>query len=274
MVNLLVAVFVIATVSSVMPVTLGNIQISPNTQVLMAAWAAVGIPLVVGAGVGIVYRVETFLRTYFWYLAATLAVEGLFFIKFLISGSVCSTFAPRDLERLGTTFVCGITDTFALFWGLIVIGISAYFLYIIWAAQNDIKKGYWPELMKYRDAWCISTDGIPYAPAPVVGSQLPTTWKLPGSATVGAPGSVARSFPAPAYGSVPPVRPSGSISVPPVRTRSVSPPPNQYYSVSGAVPAAAYPAVTSTAPRSPRGSIGGFLPSPASWTPVATSQIL
>lgn len=250
LVNLLVAIFVIATCSSVVPVSFGNIVISPNVQIMVAAWAAVGIPLVVGAGVGIVYRIEVFLKTYLWYLVTTIAVEGLFFIKFLISGSVCSTFAPRDLERLGTTFVCGITDTFALFWGLIVIGISAYFVYVIWAAQMDIKKGYWPELMKYRDAWSISTDGIPYVPAPIVGSQLPTS----------------RPFPVPAYGSVP------------ARTKSVSPPlsPRQAYSVP-AVPVAALPVMPSTpivqgVPRSPRGA--GFLPSPASWTPATTSRML
>lgn len=259
--HLLVAIFVVATVSSVVPVTLGNIVISPNVQILVAAWAAAGIPLVVGAGVGIAYRVEVFLRTYFWYVAATIAIEGMFFIKFLISGSVCSTFAPRDLERLGTTFVCGMTDTFALFWGLIVIGISSYFLYIIWAAQMDIKKGYWPELMKYRDAWNISTDGVPYVPAPVVGSQLPASKVPVYSAPVGVPATMAstvRPFPTPAYGSVP------------GRTRSVSPPvsPRLAYSVP-AMPGAGIPVMTSTAPRSDG---AGFLPSPASWTPVTSSS--
>lgn len=283
LVNLLVAVFVIATVSSVVPVTVGNIIIAPNMQMIVAAWAAAGIPLVVGAGVGIVYRIEVFLRTYFWYLAATIAIEGVFFIKFLISGSVCSTFAPKDLERLGTTFVCGMTDTFALFWGLIVIGISSYFLYIIWAAQTDIKKGYWPELMKYRDAWSVAADGIPFVPQPVVGSQLPgpSSFKLPGSGIVGGPpgglplnsvpnmsvlGSVAqassitRPFPQPAYGSVP------------GRTRSVSPPvsPRMASYSTPAMLGAGIPTMTSTAPRSPRGA--GFIPSPGSWTPVTSSS--
>jgi len=263
LVNLLLAVFIIATVSSVEPMSLGNIDVSPFWQVVAAAWAAAGIPLIVGAGVGILYRIETFLRSYFWYIFVTLCVEGLFFLKFLISGSVCSTFAPRDMERLGTTFVCGLTDTFALFWGLIVIGISAYFLYIIWAAQMDLKKGYWPELMRYRDAWSISAEAVPYTPAPVVGSQLPSyargsleAWKLPMSGTVG----LARSqgVPTPAYGSV-------------QTNRSQAPPlsPRQAYS---APPSLATPVATSMAPRSPRNS--GFIPSPASWTPVTTSQVL
>jgi len=262
LVNLLVAIFIIAATSSVMPITLGNIIVSPNAQVMTAAWAAIGIPLIVGAGVGIIYRIEVFLRAYFWYLTATIAAEGLFFVKFLIGGSVCSTFAPRDLERLGTTFVCGITDTFALFWGLIVIGLSAYFLYIIWSAQNDVKRGYWPELMKYRDAWSISPD-VPVVPAPVVGSQmgsqLPSSWKPSGMNTLVGSGMMGpvRTIPGPAYGSVP------------ARTRSVSPPssPDPRYSVS-AVPAAAY---ASMPLGSPRGT--GFLPSPASWTPVTTSRL-
>jgi len=260
--HLLLAIFVIATVSSVEPISLGNISISPNLQILVAAWAAAGIPLIVGAGVGIVYRIEVFLRSYFWYLVATIGFEGLFFIKFLISGSVCSTFAPRDLERLGTTFVCGITDTFALFWGLIVIGISAYFVYIVWAAQMDIKKGYWPELMKYRDAWSIAADAIPCAPAPLVGSQLPSTWKLPMSGTVGSLKPAA----APVYGSVP------------AATRSFSPPvsPRLVYSAPP-IPVAAptYPVATSLVPRSPRGGAGGFIPSsPRSLTPVTGTQRL
>jgi len=197
--NLLLAVFIIATVSSVEPISLGNIDVSPLVQCLVGTWAAAGIPLVVGAGVGVIYRIEEFLGAYFWYLVATLATESMIFLKFLVAGSVCSTFAPRDLERLGSTFVCGLTDTFALFWGLIVIGLSGYFMYIIGAAQSDIKKGYWPELMKYRDAWSISADAIPYSPAPVAGSQLPSTWKPPMSGTVG----LTRGGPAPVYGSMP-----------------------------------------------------------------------
>jgi len=263
LVNLLVAIFIIATVSSVEPITVGNIIISPNMQVLVAAWAAAGIPLIVGAGVGIVYRIDVFLRSYQWYLVATTAIEGLFFIKFLISGSVCSTFAPRDLERLGTTFVCGLTDTFALFWGLIVIGLSSYFLYIVWAAQIDIKKGYWPELMRYRDAWSIPADAIPHSPAPIVGSQLPSTWKLPMSGTVG----MTKAVPTPVSMNIGPTPVYGSV---PVRARSVSPPISPR--LVNSAPVLAAPVMTSLAPRSPRG--GGFLPSPGSWTPVTTTQRL
>merc|ERR1719311_1536337 len=141
-------------------------------QVMLAAWATAGIPVVVGAGVGVLYRIETFLGTYFNYLIGTAAIELIWFVKFLVGGSVCSTLAPRDVQRLGTAFVCGLTDTFALFWGLIAIGITAYFIYIIWSAKEDIRKGYWPELLRYKDSWKISADLVPETPPAAVGSQV------------------------------------------------------------------------------------------------------
>jgi len=253
LVNLLFAICIIATISSVEPMSLGNINVSPSVQVMVAAWAAAGIPLVVGAGIGIVYRVEVFLRAYFWYFVSSVVIEGLWFMKFLVNGSVCSTIAPRDLERLGTTFVCGLTDTFALFWGLICIGISAYFLYIVWAAMEDIRKGYWPELMRYRDAWRLSADALPKTPAPMARSQMPMSFKAP-SMPVGFPvGSMPQygSMPQSVYGSVP------------VMTRPASPPlsPRQFQSFPN------FAAPTSMGP--------SFVPSPhPSWTPVVTSSIL
>lgn len=227
--HLLVTIGIIASISSVEPMSMGNIAISPSVQVLLAAWATAGIPVVVGAGVGVLYRVEAFLNTYFMYLAGTIGLELIWFVKFLVSGSVCSTLAPRDVQRLGTAFVCGLTDTFALFWGLIGIGLTAYFIFIIWSAKEEVRKGYWPELLRYKDSWKISADLVPEPPPAPVGSQVIGQYKgfLPSQTmqtTTMAPPSAGLPF----YGSM---ATAGSLagglprSVPPGQPQSFIPSP-------------------------------------------------
>lgn len=240
--HLVTTIGIIASVSSVETIDLGNIVVSPNVQVLIAAWATAGIPVVVGAGVGVLYRIEAFLNTYFWYLCLTLAIELMWFVKFLISGSVCSTLSPRDVERLGTAFVCGLTDTFALFWGLIAIGLTGYFIYIVWSAKEDVRKGYWPDLLRYRDSWKATADLIPEAPPAMIGSQVIGQDKAMFS---GMPSMPVQSMPvgrpaAPLYGSM-----AGPMAT-----------------VARSLPVAL-----------PSGQPQSFIPSPA-WTPTSTMGTL
>merc|ERR1719316_1664118 len=73
--HLLANILLISIASSVEPIELIGIRISPTVQVLNAAWALGGIPVIIGAGVGAVYRIESHLRIY-WYLVMTFILDA------------------------------------------------------------------------------------------------------------------------------------------------------------------------------------------------------
>merc|ERR1719271_508150 len=104
--HLISNICLISIASSVEPIELVGISISPTVQVLNAAWALGGIPVIIGAGVGAVYRIESHLRLYYWYLVMTLILDAFWWAAFLVSGSICGSAVSQDVQRMGTAFVC------------------------------------------------------------------------------------------------------------------------------------------------------------------------
>ncbi|CAD7935938.1 unnamed protein product [Amoebophrya sp. A25] len=148
--NLISAIFVVSLVSSTEILTISGIKIPPATQVLYGAWCLIGIPLIISAGVGAVYRVESQLRAYFYYLGAQMFLMMFYFILMLFSGDVCSTVVSLDLQRMGSSLVCGFTDAFAIFWMLIDLGVFLYLIYIVWSAAEHISMSFFPDLVAYK----------------------------------------------------------------------------------------------------------------------------
>jgi len=129
-----------------------GVKVTPMTQVFNAAWALLGIPFIIGAGVGMLYRIEFQLRMYFWYSLATFFLNVVWWLSFLFSGELCQTIVGQEVQRMGTAFVCGFTDTFVFFWMLIAILVNLYCVYIIWSASEEAGRSSYPELMKYSNA--------------------------------------------------------------------------------------------------------------------------
>lgn len=150
--TLLSLICVLSIVSSKGTLTIGTFHISPTLQVAMGSWAFVGIPIVIAAGVAALYRIEVPLRIFFLYL-----IVSFFFgigvpIWFLTSGSLCDQVVSREVQRMGSSFVCGFTDSLTLFWTLIIGTMHAYVIYIVWSAAEEIAEAPYAELMKYSDA--------------------------------------------------------------------------------------------------------------------------
>jgi len=129
-----------------------GVEIAPMTQVFFAGWGLLGIPFIIGAGVGMLYRIESQLRMYFWYSLATFFLHLVWWLSFLFNGELCKTIVGKDVQRMGNAFVCGFTDTFVFFWMLIGILINLYCVYIIWSAAEEAGRSSYPELMKYSKA--------------------------------------------------------------------------------------------------------------------------
>lgn len=161
MLHLLQCISTIATTSSSEPIVFAGMVIDTTTQVLNAAFALIGLPIIVGAGVGVLYRVESHLRIYWWYLAIGFILNTAYWGWSLASGQICRTVVSREVQRMGTAFVCGFTDTFVFFWLLIGIIMSLYILYIVWSAAEEIKHGDYPALLRYRDAQKAASMPLP-----------------------------------------------------------------------------------------------------------------
>lgn len=194
LINLLICVNDIAVASSIEPIQIAGVEISPEVQVFNAAWCMAGIPVIIGAGVGMLYRIESHLRIYFWYSLGTFFLNLVWGLSFVISGSICTSIVSRDVQRMGTAFVCGFTDTFVFFWMLMAIVVSVYCLYIIWSAAEETGRGTHPELLNYSAALKGAMMPLPEHGKSYVSHDERDQEKVP---------SLAGQKPAPMYGSIP-----------------------------------------------------------------------
>jgi len=147
--HLLACILNISVASSIEPILISGVEISPFAQVCNAAWSLIGIPIIIGAGVGMLYRMESQLRMYFNYMLASFFICVFWWSSFLFSGSICQTIVTRDVQRMGSAFVCGFTDTFVFFWMLLVLVILLYCIFIVYSAAQEVKESSYPNLMRY-----------------------------------------------------------------------------------------------------------------------------
>eukprot|EP00391_Amoebophrya_sp_Ameob2_P009136 CAMPEP_0178985220 /NCGR_PEP_ID=MMETSP0795-20121207/2033_1 /TAXON_ID=88552 /ORGANISM="Amoebophrya sp., Strain Ameob2" /LENGTH=223 /DNA_ID=CAMNT_0020676157 /DNA_START=150 /DNA_END=822 /DNA_ORIENTATION=+ len=145
LINLIQAIATVALVSSTEVISIGGVKIPPLTQVLYGAWCLIGIPIVINAGLGAVYRVEGQLRFYFYYLSLQLVLTTAYFIAMLFEGDVCSTVVSVDLQRMGWLHGCvrDLLDADQL-------GFFVYLIYIIWSAAEHVSMSFFPDLVAYK----------------------------------------------------------------------------------------------------------------------------
>lgn len=166
--HLINCVSIIAVTSSRDTLYIYSMGISPTWQVLMAAWAFLGIPVVIGAGVGALYRIEFHLRLYVMYMAVSLVFGAFFTLNLLVKGAMCSSVATQSVQRMGSVFVCGFMDAFQFFWMLIIGLIHLYFMYVVWSAAEEVAQTAFPELLRYTDALrAVKAPVPPKGPKPI-----------------------------------------------------------------------------------------------------------
>jgi len=178
--TLVTCISLIAISSSEKPIQIAAVEVSPNVQVAAAAWAFVGIPITLAAGVGSLYRIELNIRLFFWYLVVSFFFGVTIPIWFMASGSICSTVVSAEVQRMGSAFVCGFTDTATFFWTMIGGLIHMYIIYIVWSASEEIAATPYPELMKYSDALRgVKLPAPPAGPYPMNKRAIPIPSNAP-----------------------------------------------------------------------------------------------
>lgn len=192
-IHLISAILVIGNVSSMARMDVMGVEISSSIQIVYAAWSLFGIPIIVGAAVGALYRIEYHLRVYYWYLWACLLINVIWSVTALVSGRVCSAVASHDVQTMGSAFVCGFIDTIVFVWFLMNNFVLVYCIYIVWSDAECMKDI--PELAAYRKMLNSAQPSQPASgftptggPQLVQGSQPPMYGSLaPGGAPVGIP---------------------------------------------------------------------------------------
>jgi hypothetical protein len=138
LVDLIGKICVLGVVSSVEPLDFAGVQIPTFFQMLLGAWQLLGVGILVGAGVGAVYRVETHLRLYQLYWQCSTGIYLLFGLVIAWSGSLCGSVVSAEAMKHGTAVVCGFVDVFMLAWGIVCLGLCIYFSAVCGAAADEI----------------------------------------------------------------------------------------------------------------------------------------
>lgn len=152
LITLLTCISILSSVSSKGTLTISTFHLDSTTQVALGTWAFIGIPMAITSGVAVLYRVEMPLRAFFFYLLVSFFFGVGIPLWFLASGSLCDSVVTPEVQKMGSSFVCGFTDTFTFFWTLVLGCLHGYLIYIIWSAAEEIAEAPYPELMKYSDA--------------------------------------------------------------------------------------------------------------------------
>jgi len=162
LVMLLVEISVLSSVTSKGDIDVFGHAVSPTTQCAVGAWTFFGILLTISSGVGMLFRLEMPLRAFFCYLSVSFVGGVLVPMVWLLSGSMCDKMVKDDVQALGSSFVCGFTDSLFFFF-MLVLGASAlYVIYMVWSAAEEIAASPFPELIKYSDA--LKNVYVPDAP--------------------------------------------------------------------------------------------------------------
>lgn len=151
--HLIVCVVFVSIVDSVNTVNFAGVEISPLMQCLTGAWFLLGIPVVIVAGVGAVYRVESHMPPYLLYLLGTFGGAIMWIILFIKYGNTCSTLQPVAGASSQASFVCGLSNGMVIFWMLMVLGVISGAMYLVWSMKEYIQKRVETELIRYQEPW-------------------------------------------------------------------------------------------------------------------------
>eukprot|EP00927_Polykrikos_kofoidii_P057801 TRINITY_DN51993_c0_g1_i1.p1 TRINITY_DN51993_c0_g1~~TRINITY_DN51993_c0_g1_i1.p1 ORF type:complete len:224 (-),score=27.33 TRINITY_DN51993_c0_g1_i1:95-766(-) len=146
--HLIFCISIIANVDSSGPITLSGVLISPFTQCWTAAYFLLGIPIIVCGGIGALYRIESHLTVYSYYLVGTVIVLCVWVAIFTRFIGSCSESANGH-----AAIACGVFNIMVVFWTVALIGGVMIATYLVWSHKDYIRKRLETELIRYQEPW-------------------------------------------------------------------------------------------------------------------------
>lgn len=110
------------------------------TQTFNAGFALVGLPFIIIAFWGVVYKGESYVRLYLYYLFVAMTLDLGYIVYYLIAVDTCSSL-PSALKHHGSAFACGVARIFGLGSVMVIFGVQAYFIFAVWSFAEDLKCG-------------------------------------------------------------------------------------------------------------------------------------
>mmetsp|Transcript_1756 Transcript_1756/g.4479 ORF Transcript_1756/g.4479 Transcript_1756/m.4479 type:complete len:245 (+) Transcript_1756:101-835(+) len=113
------------------------------TQLMVAGWCMIGVPLMLSALYGVWHRFESNVRLYLYYLLVCFALDTSGMVKELVlkdpcdaSNGILHSLAPR----LGEAFLCGMFRTFSQAMTALIVMLEAYCLWVIWSFCEECRE--------------------------------------------------------------------------------------------------------------------------------------
>jgi hypothetical protein len=150
--HLIVNLCIIANTSALETKHTFGLRLSPYVQVWNGMWALFGIPIIIGGGVGMLYRIESHLRLYLWYLIWSLISSVFFTLAWFASGRACKQITDNDFRSAGEGIVCGGSVSVVLTGLLWSWWLQAYCLFIVWSAAEECRKSTYTEVEEFIKA--------------------------------------------------------------------------------------------------------------------------
>lgn len=123
----------ISTASSVVAVRFWDLEVSPEVQVLAAAWHLLGVFFIAAAVVATQWRQALPLRAYFWYLVAAAASWLVWTVQLFQEGAICAFVTKdRQSQRVGISVSCGLVSACWELWAVTVLLCALYACYSVW----------------------------------------------------------------------------------------------------------------------------------------------
>jgi len=147
--HLIVNLVLIANTSALETKNTMGLRLSPYVQVWNGMWALFGVPIIIGGAVGMLYRIESHLRLYMWYLIWSLISSMFFTLFWLLGGRACGQIAHEDFRASGGEIVCG-GSVAIVFTGLLwTWWIQAYCLFMVWSAAEECRRSTYIEVEQF-----------------------------------------------------------------------------------------------------------------------------
>lgn len=110
------------------------------SQTFNAAWCLLGMPFIFAAIWGLIYRQESNVRLYLYYMMVSFGLDISYIIAYFATTDQCGNM-PDALKQHGTAFACGFTRLMGLVFIMSMLIIVCYFIFTVWSYCEDLKAG-------------------------------------------------------------------------------------------------------------------------------------
>lgn len=111
------------------------------TQTLNAAWCMLGLPFIAAGLWGVLYKQESNVRLFLWYLTMSFGLDVIFLVSYFTTTDLCGSAVPEAVKQHGSAFACGFMRLWSLVFVLAMLIVVAYFLFTVWSFCEDLKAG-------------------------------------------------------------------------------------------------------------------------------------